>query len=299
MSDKISSVAVVKQAVALSWRRKWTFLGLLLVGVVPSVVAMGGVAVTRSQSGAAFLLAFCVHILGMLFLVTASNHLAVTMQRGRAAVLPRPVWAAMGRVFVRGLIIVALLFAVMFVFMTPIGVLIYMYSPQGGGASLSLLPLLLIVCLVVLCYAIVMAIMLRLGIMIPAAAVGVVVKVREALALTRGHSWRMFWAMMLVALPVTVIGGIFQGVIAFSVTGGGAGAGLAIAALFLLALNLFSWIVMLVLNAVWYERLRLLASGPGAGPGNSFDFEPATSPAGPADPRAGSGVGPYADLPGE
>ena len=43
----------------------------------------------------------------------------MTMQRGAGTVMPRPFWPAMGRVFVRGLIIVALLFAVMIVFMIP------------------------------------------------------------------------------------------------------------------------------------------------------------------------------------
>ncbi|XXJ21188.1 hypothetical protein ACR42D_16960 [Desulfovibrio caledoniensis] len=299
MSKKISPFAVAKQAVALSWRRKWTFSGLLLISMVPVAAGMVATAVSTGVGQVSFLLfflTFCVHLLGMLFLVTASNHLAVTMQRGTGTVLPRPFWPAIGRVFVRGLIIVALLFAVMFVFMIPLGALIYMYVPQGGGASLSPMPMLLGFCVVVVGYAIVLAIMLRLGIMIPAAAVGEAVRVREALALTRGHSWRMFGAMMLIAVPVIVLGGIFQ-LFVFSSAPGELGAGLIIMGLLTFALDLFSWIVMLVMNAVWYEKLRLRAAGPVAGSGPAFEFASGSAPGNGPDPRAGSGVGPYADLP--
>jgi hypothetical protein len=299
MSDKISPVAVVEQAVALSWRRKWTFMGLMMFGILPVLAAMGVIVATQAHPGTAFFLTFCVHLLGMLFLVTTSNHLAVTMQRGPGTVMPRPFWPAMGRVFVRGLIIMALAFAVMFVFMVPIGAMIYMYSPQGGGASLSPMPILLVFCVAVVGYSIIIAIMLRLGIMIPAAAVGVVVRVREALALTRGHSWRMFGAMMLVALPVLVLGGIFQAFIAFTVPDGDIGAGMVVLGLVTLVLDLFSWIVMLVMNAVWYEKLRLRPAGPGAGSGPAFEFAPEGAPDNGPDPRVGLGVGPYADLPGE
>ena len=298
MSDKISPVAVVKQAVALGWRRKWTFMGLMMFGILPVLAGMAGTVASQAQPGAAFFLTFCVHLLGMLFLVTTSNHLAMTMQRGAGTVMPRPFWPAMGRVFVRGLIIVAMLFAVMIVFMIPAGILTYMFFPQGGagGISPAAIPLIILVLLAV--YALILGIMLRLGIMIPAAAVGVVVRVREALALTRGHSWRMFGAMLLVALPVLILSGVLQAVIVFSAPGD-VGAGLIIAGLLLLALDLFSWIVMLVMNAVWYEKLRLRAAGPGGGFGQTFESAPQAAPQAASDPRAGSGVGPYADLPTE
>lgn len=295
MSDRISPVAVVKQAVALSWRRKWTFWGLLLAGMAPLAVGMVSTAVSRG-AGLVFFLTFCVHILGMLFLLTTTNHLAVTMQRGPGTVLPRPFWPAMGRVFVRGLIIVGLVFAVMIVFMLPAWVLLYMFFPQdGAGLSPAAIPLIIFVC--VAAYALVVALMLRLGIMIPAAAAGVVVRVREALAMTRGHAWRMFWSMMLVALPVLVLGGAFQAFIALSFSDGRPGAALVVPVLLLFVLDMFAWIVMLVMNAIWYERLRLRAAGPDTGSGTAFEFAPGSAPGAAADPRAGSGVGPYADLP--
>lgn len=296
MSDKISPWAVAREAVALSWRRKGTFFGLLLVGMALSVTAMGTAAATRSQSGAAFFLTVCVHILGSLFLVTTTNHLAVTMQRGAGAALPHPFWPAMGRVFVRGLVLVAVVFALLIVVGVPMGVLAYSllsHDPADpAGFSPALFTLFVIAGGVV--YAFLFGLILRLMVMIPGAAVGHVVGAREALALTRGHAWRMFWAMMIVALPVMVLTGLFEISVVTSVTdggGGGIGAGVILSFLFLLVLDLFAWIVMLVMNAVWYERLRLRAHGPRDGSGPAFTF--ASGP----DPRAGSGVGPYADLP--
>lgn len=291
MSKKISPVAVVKQAVALSWSRKWTFAGLLLAGMAPIAVGMGTTVVSGTLAGPVFVLMFCLHTLGMLFLMTTSNHLAVTMQRGPGSVFPRRFWPAMGRVFVRGLILMALSLAVMLVFMVPAGALLYVYFPQGDAVSIW--PMVLSLLLFVAAYVLVVALMLRLGIMLPGAAAGAVVRVREALAMTRGHSWRMFGSMMLIALPVMILGGMFQAFIAFSTPSDPFSLSLIIPGLLLLALDLFSWIVMLVMNAVWYEKLRLRAADPGAGSGPDFEVAPASSP----DPRAGSGVGPYADLP--
>ncbi|MGE4424008.1 MAG: hypothetical protein AB7D39_17045 [Pseudodesulfovibrio sp.] len=294
MSDKISPVAVVKQAVALSWRRKWTFLGLLLACFAPLVAGMVAVVVSDG-SGGAFFLTVCVYLLALLFMVTTSNHLAVTMQRGPGTVLPRPFWPAMGRVFVRGAIIMALVIAVMIVFILPAFAMLYLFIPQDGTSpSPMVFPLIFFV--VAAAYALAMALMLRLGIMIPGAAVGVVVGVREALGLTQGHSWRMFGAMLLVSLPVLLLGGIFQLFIVSSAPGD-FGVGQGIVGLLLSALDLFLSIVMLVMNAIWYERLRLRAAGPEAGSGTAFVFESGGAPGSPADPRAGSGVGPYADLP--
>jgi hypothetical protein len=296
MSDKISPVAVVKQAVALSWRRKWTFLGLLLASFAPLVAGMVAVVVSNG-SGVAFFLTVCVYLLGFLFMVTTSNHLAVTMQRGSGTVLPRPLWPAMGRVFVQGVIIMALIIAVMLVFMLPAWVLLYMFFPQdGAGLSPTAIPLIIFVC--VAAYALVVALMLRLGIMIPGAAVGAVVGVREALGLTRGHSWRMFGALLLVSLPVLLLGGIYQ-LFIVSPAPGDFGVGQGVVGLLLSALDLFLSLVMLVMNAIWFERLRLRAAGPEAGSGPAFVFEPGGAPGAAPDPRAGSGVGPYADLPGE
>jgi len=294
LSGKIPVVAVAGQAVALGWKRKWTFLGLLLVGTVPAALVVVATA-AQPESGAMIFLTFCVYFLSTLFWVTTSNHLAMTMQRGAAAVFPKPFWPALGRVFVRGLILTVLSLAVLIVFMIPFGVLLYLYLPQNGGTSGTPLLLFLLFLLAAAGYVLVVALMLRLGIMVPAATVGVVVRVREALAMTRGHSWRMFWSMVLVALPAFILGMLFEAFVTFSVLGGQVNAFLVIPALLLLSLSLFTWTVMLVLTSVWYEKLRLRAAGNGSGP--AFEFESAAAAAGPADLGAGPGVGPYADLP--
>ena len=46
---------------------------------------------------------------------------------------------------------------------------------------------------------------------------------------------------------------------------------------------------------VWYEKLRQRAAGPETGSGVDSGFAPESAPVGPADPRTGSGVGPYAE----
>lgn len=290
MSDKISPWAVAREAVALSWRRKWTFFGLSLVVLASMLAAMG---LASSWRGPGVALAFCLHILASLFLMTTANHLAVTMQRGAGAVLPHPFWPTMGRVFVRGLVLVAVVFGVLLVAGIPIGALAYSslsHDPAGpAGLSPALFALFAIAGSVV--YAFLFGLFLRLMVMIPGAAVGRVVGVREALALTRGHVWRMFWSTMIVALPVMILTGLFEVFIATSATDGEIGAGVILLFLFLLVFDLFVWIVMLVMNAVWYEKLCLRMHTARDGSGPAFAF--ATAP----DPRAGSGVGPYADLP--
>ncbi|EGB14983.1 hypothetical protein DND132_1777 [Pseudodesulfovibrio mercurii] len=300
MSNKISPWAVVRESVALSWRRKWAFLGLLLVSLVllPTVTVLPALA--RSWYGPAVALSVVLHVLVTLFLMTASNHLAVTMQRGAGTVLPQPFWPAMGRVFVRGLIIVAVMFGVMLAVGVPLAAVAYAVLPHDpadpAGFNPSLLALFMVAGVVV--YAFVVGLILRLMVMIPGAAVGHVVGVREALALTRGHAWRMFWSMLTVVLPVMILTGLFEVAVIGSAMkdgGGGIGAGTAVSFLVLLVLDLFSWIVLLVMNAVWYEKLRLRAAAPGVGSGAAFRFsaEPGTAPG----PARGAGVGPYADLP--
>lgn len=288
MSDKISPFAVAKEAVALSWKRKWTFTGLLLFGIVPVMVAVGVTVMSEAQPGATFFLTFCVHLLAMLFLMTASNHLAVTMQRGPGKVLPRPFWPAMGRVFVRGLILVGLVFAAMLVIMAPAAVMAYLSMPQDGAGfeTTALFPL--VAFIVLAAYIFVVGLMIRLSVMIPGAAVGVVVRVREALAMTRGHAWRMFWSMMLVVVPLMALTLILELFIILPGGGESFGGVQAVAFLCLLVVDLFAWIVMLVQNAVWYEKLRLRMAGPESG--QAFEFAPAT------EPSAAPYVGPYADL---
>jgi hypothetical protein len=267
-------------------------MAVMLAAIILPVLA-------RSWYGLGMVLALVLHVLGMLFLMTTANHLAVTMQRGAGTVLPQPFWPAMGRVLVRGLILMAILLGVMLAVGVPLGALSYAILPHDPadpvGPNPALFALLVVAGVVV--YAFIFGLILRLMVMIPGAAVGHVVGVREALALTRGHAWRMFWSMLIVTLPILILTGLFEVTVIISAAKGGTGgigAGAVVPFLVLMVIDLFSWIVLLVMNAVWYEKLRLRAASPGVGSGAAFQFsaEPGSAPA----PRTGSGVGPYADL---
>ncbi|HKI80963.1 MAG TPA: hypothetical protein VKA04_04905, partial [Pseudodesulfovibrio sp.] len=307
MSKKISPFAVVKEAMRLGWRRKWTFTALVLVGFAPPLLVLFlsvGMAASLAAPeawpgfGPAILLSVVVYALGLLFLATTSNHLAVTMQRGAGTAIPRPFWPAMGRVFVRGLIICLIFFGAALVVMGPLGVVAFSVLPAPGQPdSFNPLALVAIIMVGVVVYFLLLAFLQRLGVMLPGAAVGHVVGVREALALTKGHAWRMFWSMMMIAIPIAILGAIFQGVLVVSGPEGEVGATEILGTVLLLVIDLFSWIVLIAANAVWYEKLRLRAAGPGSGSGQAFEFTPESAPGNGPDPRAGSGVGPYADLP--
>ncbi|OIQ49437.1 hypothetical protein BerOc1_01362 [Pseudodesulfovibrio hydrargyri] len=307
MSKKISPFAVVKEAVALGWRRKWTFTGLVLAGFAPALLVLllsvGMAASLATPGGApgfglAALLSGVVYILGLLFLATTTNHLAVTMQRGTGKAIPRPFWPAMGRVFVRGLILCLIFLGAALVVMVSLGAVAFSLLGDPAQPGISNPPALVGIILVgVVAYFLLLAFLLRLGVMLPGAAVGHVVKVREALALTRGHGWRMFWSLMMVSIPVAILWVIVQGGMVVGGPEREMGATGVLGIVLLLVIDLFSWSVLIAANAIWYEKLRLRAAGPGAGFGPAFEFE--TAPASHADPRAGSGVGPYADLPEE
>lgn len=291
MVDKISPLAVTREAMAVSWKRKWSFLGLTLAALVCLLAATGLPALVFGKITAP-LLSTALQLLVMFLLTTTSNHLAVTEQRGAGTPFPRPFWPATGRVLGRALVVVLILLGLMILVMVPLGGLAYHLLPSPladpGDFSSPVLPFLAV--LGVAAYFLILGFGLRLGIMIPGAAADRVIKVREALAMTRGHAWRMVWSMLLVLIPLLILMALGNLLLFTEIAGGRIGAGVAAGFALLLAVDLCSWIVMLVMNAVWYERLRLRAGH--AGP--AFEF---SSPGGTV-PRAGSGVGPYADLTG-
>jgi hypothetical protein len=310
MLNKISPFAVAKEAVALGWRRKGTFAALVLAGFAPALLVLFltvGMAVNMDspQGGAglglgAALLSGVLYILGLLFLATTTNHLAVTMQRGPGKAIPRPLWPAMGRVFMRLLIICLIFFAAALVVMIPLGSVAFSVIPDAGQPDVSNPSALAGIILAGLAvYFVLIGFLMRLGIMIPGAAVGHVVGVRKALAMTKGHAWRMFWSMIMIAIPTVVLGMIFQGLMVAGATAGAIGAGAALLTVLMLVIDLFTWIVLIAANAVWYEKLRLRAAGPESGSGAGFEFAPESGSDSGSDPRAGSGVGPYADLSGD
>jgi hypothetical protein len=204
----------------------------------------------------------------------------------------------MGRVFVRVLILCLIFFGAVLVVMVPLGGMAFSLLGDPGQPGVSnpsaLVPIILAG---VVLYFVIIGFSLRLGVMIPGAAVGHVVSVREALTLTKGHAWRIFWSMIMIAIPTVVLGMLFQATMMAGATAGDIGAGAVPVGILTLVVDLFTWIVLIAANAVWYEKLRLRMAGPDTGSGPAFEFESAAAPGTALDPRAGSGVGPYADLP--
>ncbi|MCJ2165333.1 MULTISPECIES: hypothetical protein [unclassified Pseudodesulfovibrio] len=282
MSDKISPFAVVKEAFSIGWARKWTFLGLLLVSSLPFLMLMGSSILVPSLSGVFFFLGFILHVLAVIFLLTTVNHLAVTMQRGAGVVLPERLPAAMGRVFLRVLVMWLVLMGSMLMLAVPVGVGMYFLMPQDGG-EMSWVWMLLIIPVGIIGNVVMWGLILRLSVMIPGAAVGHVVGVREAFAVTRGHAWRMFWAMFILMVPVFVLVLVLE-ICAFTTwTDGSLGLVSILSMVAIFTVCVLLEIVMLVMNAVWYEKLRLRYEG------GTVQPEPADAP----------GVGPYADVPVE
>jgi hypothetical protein len=284
MSGRISPLAVVKTAVSIGWRRKWTFFGLALAGLLPILLLSGLPALAPSWRGPFLIPSSFVQFLAMLFLVTTANHLAVTMQEGEGTVFPVPFWAAMGRVFVRGLILMLIPLGLLLLVVGPLAVLGYQLLLEGAEILPPFLEVLILAAGAGM-YVLFVCFMFRFGIMIPGAAVGHVIGVREALVLTRGHAWRMFWSMVMIVVPVMALSALVEALVSAASLAGGFGWVQAVPLLLLLFVDLFSWIVLLALNAVWYRELLDLRATPG---GRTFDFEPA--------PRPVSYVGPYADL---
>ncbi|BCS88519.1 hypothetical protein [Pseudodesulfovibrio sediminis] len=300
MSDKISPIAVIKEACAIFWARKWSFLGLiLLLFVVLTVLQFGSLVGFAPMSDPANLgadvlvkavvfglVSLVAMILFSLFVATLLNHLAITHMRGAGRLLPERFLRTMWRVFVRGFILFVTLLVVELVLLAPIILFVTTLSPASGEINLQFV-LVMLVYLPVFLFLLT-GLMLRLSVMIPGAAVGHVVSLKEAWAMTRGHTWRMIGWYFLLVLVIALVAGLMTAP-AFLLGGESFGVMAVILSVGAAVVTLWGYGIMVVSIPVWYERLRLRYESNSAGP------EPAMAPE--SDQSAPqTDVGPYAET---
>ena len=250
MSEKIKALAIVKESIALVLYEKWRFLGLALAPLVPMVAIMGFNSITLPFSVVAFIFGFLGIMLLMLFIGTITFHLAVTTLQGEGRVMPERVWPTMGKVLVRALLIWLVTIGVMLSALIPAGIIIAM-SPEGGLSAVQLAFIIVVAFVYVIMQY---SLMIRLGIMIPAASVGHVLPVKQAWHMTRGYTWKMFLSVLIAALPIMVISLIAElGITSPNPASAAAiGAGGVVQLLFAALVGVYT----MACNSVWYVRLK-------------------------------------------
>lgn len=293
MSDKISPLAVVKEAVAITWGEKWVCLGLVLGSVllVGVLVALMSFLVSGVKSvGLQIVITFIVETLVMVALVTAISHLAVTQQRGAGKTFPEKMRLAMWRVFVRGLILISIYLGSLLMLGLLAGLTQQFMPIQTSDLNTAFF---LVGIPLVFLYLGILAFLLRLSVMVPGAAVGQSVSVRKALSMTRGYAWRMLGAFLLLVLLMVVVCLVMLLLtfmlhfIGFRIFISGFGLWEIMIVIVSLAVGPYWYASLLAMVAVWYEKLRLRTAGPEA----EFEFAPEAAPE-----SSSSYVGPYGDL---
>lgn len=255
MSDKISPVAVVKEAVAISWARKWTLLGVLILGMMPSLLLMGIQTASFDLMVSVEFVGFvCAMVMGCFF-HTMLNHTVISYMRGVDDFFPKNMLLAMWRVFVRGLIAYLGMVLPALIGLLPLILTIFYGAGPDGEISSGFFNTGAIFGFIG--FLVGLGLMFRLGIMVPGAATGRVVKVKEALSMTKGHVWRMVGSLVMTILPVIVLQILFITVL--EVFSGQSQDG-SISVLPVVLLTVLFGIVSLVtfvILPVWYEKLRL------------------------------------------
>lgn len=261
MSDKISSVAVVKEALALSWARKWTFMGLIILAFVGAFALSFGAALMgaiTSESSIATVFFGAVIVIAELFaaafMLTAMNHLAVTLQRGEGRAFFKGLLPRMGGVFVRLLLIWLTTALATLIVMAPFALAAWLLVDDWENVSslFAVVPPFFLLLMIP-----VYALMCRLWLMIPGASVGEKFFISRAFALSKGHTWKMFLSYLMIILPAMAIC-LF---IVFGLFGAGTVGGIGVMA-FLMFILIFVFelavvVIIVTCNCVWYEKLRL------------------------------------------
>ncbi|BDQ33839.1 hypothetical protein [Pseudodesulfovibrio portus] len=266
MSDKISPVAVVKEALAVSWARKGTLVGVMILGIMPSLLMVGIQLAYPDLAAVVGIVGFACVMVVSCFVYVMLNHTAISQMRGEDDFFPKNMVLAMWRVFVRGLIAYLGMALPMLIGMLPFILIILYGAGPGGEISTGLFTAGVIFAFIGWLAG--FGLMLRLAVMIPGAATGRVVKVKEALAMTKGHVWRMVGSLVMTILPMIVLQILFVTVLGPS--GGEAqdGGFPVLPFILLLAVACIVSLVAFVTLPVWYEKLRLrqeaMASAPSA-----------------------------------
>jgi hypothetical protein len=255
MYSKISPTVAVKEAMRISWERKWSFLGLFLLLMVAIMsLQVLAVMVPDAVVVAGVLMAFITPFAQLVF-IALFCHLVITHMRGDGRIMPDPFWTTIWRVFIRGLLLFLLTMGVLVVVMGPVVAVLISQQPGGGELGGGLGGLMIVGFLVA--YALIVALFLRLGVMIPGASVGHVMSLKEAWAMTKGHGWRMFGSVLMVAVVSSIVALVFMLPFFVSVDGEEPGMFVFISLVPMMCVALMANVVFFVLMPVWYEKLRL------------------------------------------
>lgn len=254
MLDKISAWGCVKDACRLAWARKWTFVGVEAVVVIAmmAITLVPGVTVTGEVEdlnaiGASFIVSFLLLMLVSVVAGTVLLHLGVTYLRGRAQLMPDNLVSATGAVIVRGLILFVCSMVLMLGLALPVFV-VASFVPEGV-AQVALMGLIAVVG-----GAFIYTVILRLGMMIPGAAVGEKLSIREAMELTKGHGLRILGSILILGLGLVILAFVLFLPLALVEQGGEP---LVLGAAIVNAvIQLVYGILTITLLAVWYEKLR-------------------------------------------
>ena len=258
MSDKISPVEVVREAIRICWAYKGRFSGLTCLTLAPMALM---VPLVKLSSGNIKILVLPLALLFMLscviyvvFVVMAGSHLTITELRGNPALLPEKWMDRGGLVFVRGFVLWLTSLLVLPVVMAPTMLMGYLLSPESGGeisGGWGVLLMLMAAATILIFWGF----MARVGVMMPGASVGQIVSIFQALKMTSNHTIRMLLSFAMIQLPVFVLfflaprknfnsgnDSLLDGLLFF---------GPAVA---IWIINMSSCISV---EAVWYEKLRL------------------------------------------
>lgn len=206
MSDKISPIKVIKEAVRLyrDHLKASIVYGLLpLVGLLllmALIMPLAGNQGTPAEAKVGvFLFGFLLLLLGMIAYSVSIMNYGVTALRGAPRILPdRPVRRML--VFLwRGVLIYLLLLLVSMVASLPVQLIL---SPASGVAPASSLRILFLIGFQLILTFVLVIGMYRLYFQFPAAALGEDTSFKTAWRISRGHAWRMFWSHFLLQLPL-------------------------------------------------------------------------------------------------
>lgn len=293
MSDKISPSSVIKEACALVWARKFTFLGLMPIFLAGLFLMVAIAYIFPDPDPIVLLPVGIVQLVASLFVITLIYHLVVTWQRGEAKLMPDKLFPAMGHVFFRYIVFFLTLLAVLSGWMLLI-------CPLSMGLALQAdvpfdftsLKFIVMMLLSLVAVFTLVACDIRLSIMLPGAALRERVGLKEAWRMTSGHSWRMFWSYAACFLVIIVIRVVFR---LAGLETGLEGVDVSMVSIFFelcgLLLEGLLFVLTFTIRAIWYERLRLRQNDAPHTPSKAVVDDP-VSPA----PEAPSGVGPYADV---
>lgn len=255
--EKISPFAVVREAVSVSWARKWTLTGVSVLGVMPGLFMLG-MQTAYPDHGISWeiLILVCAMVLGV-FVQTMLNHTAVAAMRGKDDFFPEHMLLSMLRVFGRGLIIYVWAILPMVLGVAPFIIAVLV----SGDWKMGVLEVVMYAVPAIVGWVVALVFTLRTSVMISGAATGRVLSVKAAFAMTRGHAWRMAGSLLMAILPVAASMTLFPLALNLPDGQGSVAGSSCIPVMLMQLLVAVGALVMFVTLPVWYEKLRLRQEG--------------------------------------